>query len=436
MENIINVESLAYKGYGTGKKGSKIVFIDYAVPGDVVRADIYEEHKNYAFARIEEIITPSPERIPPACKNFGICGGCSYLNIPYETELYWKKRIFAREFEKTFKSYGYDADKILTGLSDKGPSLYYRRKISLKVFPPFIGFYRKQTHKVIDIESCHLASWEVNQALKCLREIMSGENFLENVKGITLLEAGGIKNAIFELKNGAKSNEEKFFREVFRECGFKNIFVTAGKGGENFSTYRGGPGEVFFEIKGKKFYFDLPAFIQVNKKQNERLIDEITGFLSAAAEERGKIFNSALDLFCGYGNITLFLQGFVKKIKGVDIAGPGIELAKKSLELNNARNITFESQDAEKSLKKEKERGSLYDLVVLDPPRRGVKGMAPLIAGLGPEYVIYVSCDPMTLMRDLKVFAEMDYGIKKISLIDMFPRTYHIESVSFLRKIK
>ena len=187
-------------------------------------------------------------------------------------------------------------------------------------------------------------------------------------------------------------------------------------------------------LKGKKFAYDLPSFIQVNREQNENIIEKVTAYIKNLNENRRIYFDNALDLFCGYGNITLFLADYAKMVTGVEADPFSVELGEKNLKLNDIKNINFVMSNAGDFLEKAKKRGINYDLIVLDPPRAGIKGLAPKVAGLNPSSVIYISCDSMTLLRDLRAFVETGYLIEQINLIDMFPRTYHMEHIAFLSR--
>lgn len=454
----ITIDSLAYGGYGVGRINSKVVFINYSVPGDILKIEIFAERKHYAFGRIAEIIAPSPDRIVPACRHFGICGGCDYLNLPYEKEIYWKTEIFKTGFIKIL---GNDIDikrvNLIPDFENKN-CLNYRQKIGLKIYPPHIGFYKKSTHRVIDVEYCRLAKESVNALLKNARNLLLDKDYenaiLNRLETLTLTDAG-LKNIIFGFKSGAnfgKGGIPKFFAEdAANKTGADNVFFefpdkktvkfSGGKGGivkefsrrENNGGNNGAGG--YFILKDKKFSYDLPSFIQVNKEQNEKIISVITDYIEKFSKNPKKIkFDNALDLYCGFGNITLFLSHYAEAVTGVESDAFSVELGEKNAGLNRIENVKFVKSDAGNFLENANCRNELYDLVVLDPPRAGVKGLAPKIAGLGPSSVIYVSCDTMTLLRDLKVFAEMGYRINQINLIDMFPRTYHMEHIAFLSK--
>ncbi len=450
---IIKIDSLAYKGYGVGRVNSKVVFVGYACPGDTLKIEIYDEHKNYAFGRIIEIINPSQKRITPICKHFGICGGCDYLHIPYEEELYWKTEIFKTEFNKIFKDFE-NVNLInninITNNFKNQNYLKYRQKIGLKIFPPFIGFYKKLSHHIVDIEYCHLAKEGVNELLKNIRDLLLSEgyrnNLLNKISQVTLTDTG-LKNITFSLNNLIPEHN-LIFEDIMNKTRADNIFVEFKKEkegkwdtGKNIIKYSRdkndknlrGKGN-YFILKGKKFAYDLPSFVQINKEQNENIIDIITAYIKNIKKSKGIYFDNALDLFCGYGNITLFLADYVKMITGVEADGFGVKLGEKNLKLNDIKNINFVMSDVGDFLTKTEKGRINYDLIVLDPPRAGIKGLVPKVAGLNPLSVIYISCDSMTLLRDLKVFAEMGYLIEQINLIDMFPRTYHMEHIAFLSK--
>jgi 23S rRNA (uracil1939-C5)-methyltransferase len=452
----IHIDSLAYGGYGVGRINSKVVFVSYAVPGDILKIEIEDDRKSYSFGKIVEIITPSPERVAPACKYFGICGGCNYLNIPYEEELRWKTEIFGTEFKKIS---GNTPDI----QSAAGNYLNYRQKIGLKIHPPYIGFYKKSSHDVVDIEYCLLAKESLNALLKNARNLLLDKNnkdtVLKKLKSMTLTDAG-IKNIAFEFKDNVNSIKgdgglplKRFAEDLTNNAGADNVFFAfsdkkiirhgrAGTGAGQNSGNTGNTGSGYFTVKDKKFSYDLPSFIQVNKEQNENIINAVTGYLKNVTGKRGGNFNKALDLYCGFGNITLFLAPFADNITGVESSGFSVKLGEKNLALNGIKNIKFIKSDAADFLGKAAAGAGesaaadkkTFDLIVLDPPRAGVKGLVPKIAGLNAECIIYISCDTMTFLRDLKVFAETGYGIERINLTDMFPRTYHMEHIAFLRK--
>ncbi len=428
---IINIDSLAYGGYGVGRIDSKVIFVSRACPGDTLKIDIYDERKRYAFGKIVEIITPAPKRIAPVCKYFGICGGCNYLNISYEEELLWKTEIFKTEFKKIFKDIIDIKDIKLIHDFESGNCLKYRRKIGLKISPPFIGFYQKSSHYVVDTEYCYLAKESLNEMLKNMRGLLLSDNYkntlLNNAAKITLTDAG-VKNITLDLNNGME-NYDKASMDIMDKTGADNIFFESP--GKRISRHRESSRN-YFILKDKKFSHALPSFIQVNEEQNENIINIITGYIKNIGG--GINFKNILDLYCGYGNITLFLAAYAKTVTGVESNNLSIKLGEKNLKLNDIKNINFIMSDVANFIEKAGKKRARYDLVVLDPPKAGIKGLVPKIAKLNPTFIIYVSCDTVTLLRDLKAFVKTGYTLEQINLIDMFPRTYHMEHIAFLSK--
>ncbi len=434
---MIDIDSLSYGGWGVGRTDSKVVFVGYAVPGDTLKIEILEEHKNYDFAAINKIIEPSKDRIEPVCKYFGICGGCDYLNISYDTEIYWKTEIFKKEFKKTFGS-DYFPQDVDIKFNPSKENLNYRQKIGLKIHGKDIGFYKKYSHDVVNIRNCRLAKDGLNELLKKAGDVLLSEKYYRTVtKNISLLtiSEAGLKNIIFGVKNNFKLPEQ-FVRDIFAGAKCDNIFLESA--GKKIIKYAAGDTDKnnnskFLTIKDKKFLYDLPSFIQINKEQNENIINAISDYTETVTERGAKKFSNALDLYCGFGNITLFLTSYADKITGVESGDFAVELGKKNALLNNISNIKFIKSDVSKFLDKI-EKDKKFDLIILDPPRSGIKGLTGKITALNPSYIIYVSCDTMTFLRDLKQFAETGYEIEKIDLFDMFPRTYHLEQIAFLRK--
>ncbi|MGC8554362.1 MAG: 23S rRNA (uracil(1939)-C(5))-methyltransferase RlmD [Candidatus Acidulodesulfobacterium sp.] len=445
---IINIDSLSYGGWGVGRVDSKVVFVGYAVPGDTLKVKIIEEHKNYDFASIDKIIKPSNERIEPACEYFGICGGCDYLNISYDNEIYWKTEIFRKEFKKTFSSNS-SARNVDIKFNPSAENLNYRQKIGLKIHLKDIGFYKKYSHDIVNIRNCRLAKEDLNVLLKKAADVLLSEKYYrtvaKNISTITISKAG-FKNIIFGFKHNLNNFKlpEQFVGDIFSGAKCDNIFLESA--GKKIIKYAARDtdksiNEKFLTIKDKKILYDLPSFIQINKEQNENIINAISDYIETVTEGlvKGgtKKFSNALDLYCGFGNITLFLTSYADNIIGVESCDSAVELGKKNVLINNINNIKFIKSDVSKFLdkmEKNKDKDKKFDLIILDPPRSGIKGLTGKITALNPSYIIYVSCDTMTFLRDLRQFAENGYKIEKIDLFDMFPRTYHLEQIAYLRK--
>jgi 23S rRNA (uracil1939-C5)-methyltransferase len=484
---ILEIVGLAYNGYGVGKEqdkcGDKITFVEYACPGDTAEVAIYEEHKRYGFGKINKIVHPSSSRVKPVCRYFTLCGGCNYLNISYETEVFWKKKIFADNFAKTGlsinnnKLYNNKLYETIDIIKSENV-LHYRQKISLKVHSDeAVGLFKKNSHYVVDVDYCYLASGRINIMIETLRNffLKNNKSLLKKIKSIILTDAEA-QSAILQLKEEFSEKEKKILSnlaltKIYIEFNGKKEKIEKKKDTQEIRKTM----EIteitedindYFTLSGIKFAYESFSFIQVNKKQNENLINLIINYLADEQTKRCGIlnkdnflFDKALDLFCGYGNLTFFALPFVSQMTGVESNIYSIELANKNIILNNdlierierercipdkyqkhgykkQPFISFVNENAEKFLINAVKNNSSYDLIMIDPPRAGIKGLVGYIAELNPKLVIYLSCDQMTLLRDLKEFVQEGYFIDGIKLFDMFPRTYHTESLVFLKNEK
>ncbi|RZD16308.1 MAG: 23S rRNA (uracil(1939)-C(5))-methyltransferase RlmD [Candidatus Acididesulfobacter guangdongensis] len=474
---ILEIVGLAYNGYGVGKYqdkcSDKITFVDHACPGDIAEVIIYEEHKRYGFGKINKMVYPSSSRVEPVCRYFTICGGCNYLNISYETEVYWKKKIFADNFAKAGLYINNNKPYETIDVIKSEDVLHYRQKISLKVYSDeAVGLFKRNSHYVVDVDYCYLASGRINTMIETIRNffLKNNKSLLKKIKLIILTDVEA-QSAILQLKDEFSGKEKKILsnldiNKIYIEFNEKKEKIEKKRNIQEIRQIREIREDIkdYFTLSGIKFAYESFSFIQVNKKQNENLINLIINYLADYQTKRCGIlnkddflFDKALDLFCGYGNLTFFALPFVSQMTGVESNIYSVELANKNIILNNdlieriercipdrykkhsykkQPFISFINEDVEKFLINAAKNNSSYDLIMIDPPRAGIKGLVGYIADLSPELVIYLSCDHMTLLRDLKEFIQEGYFIDDIKLIDMFPRTYHTESLVFLKNEK
>ncbi len=364
----LKVESLAYNGYGVAKKDGKVYFIDYAVPGDILDATITKDKKKYFFCKIDKIITPSKKRVDPKCNLFTQCGGCSWQNVEYKTQLEAKIQIVKDTLHKA----NIDESKISGIVYDR--EYNYRNKAQFKSKKNILGFFEKESHKIIEVEYCHLMQDKINAELTKIR------------------------------KKYTKINKE-------------NVLISTKKNGTPKTTFSNGRKQ--------------QGFAQVNSKVNRYLVRIITELIKKLGDVRDNLY--IIDLFCGDGNLSLGLSGLVKKVVGYDLSSDLIYKANRATKkLTDETGYDYVCKSAEIPLAG---RNSKATCLIIDPPRNGIKKGIEDIAGSNVPLVIYVSCNPATLTRDLKVFQENGYQINNILLLDMFPQTYHIETITVLSKV-
>lgn len=371
----IYIENIAYGGYGVGRIDGKAVFVDYALPGDELDIEIYEERKNYSFAKCSEVLNPSDKRIESPCPNFEICGGCSYLNISYPDEVEFKKSILIDQLTRIASIELPPEIKILSG-----ERYHYRSHSSIKCNGELIGFYGRDSNNIIPFPD--------SGCLLIARSLIYGANTLKN------------KDLHGDLKI-AEDWKENFF-------------------------YNNQKQNIIEERVGEYYYKrDINGFFQSNKFLRKQMSDLVCGYSELTEKDE------FTDICAGCGFFTIPLSKQASRGTGYDIDRGSIEYAKKNALLNNCDNLRFfslpESEINPARLNPK--------TVVVDPPRSGIsKRGRKTINAINPEIIVYVSCNPSTFSRDIVDFYKNGYSLSEITLIDMFPCTHHIEIVSQLKK--
>jgi 23S rRNA (uracil1939-C5)-methyltransferase len=384
-EAILRVEKFAGEGVSIAYENDKIVFIRYAIPGELIKVNIYKETKSYSMAEPVEILEPSPDRIKPECRYFALCGGCDYQMMNYEKQIEIKKQLAVETFSKIGKI---DISAIIEVI-ESPEKFNYRNTETFKVNPRAkkIGFFRKDTKSVVDLEKCYLAMNGINLALDSVRK--QSDFPPHNFKVRTTGSGDTVVNWI-------KTDE------------YKDSLV--------YESIKAGNIEIKFKISKDSFF-------QVNNSVIPLWIEKIISFLDKDLHER--IF----DLYCGIGLITLFVSHFSRETIGVEISSSSIKDAIHNVEINGiTSNVKFIEGSVEEKLE---ELGSA-DVMIIDPPRKGLDNQAldTLLKYL-PEKIIYSSCKSSTMARDINILSDK-YKLEKIVLVDMFPQTHHSEMLSLL----
>lgn len=386
-EIILKIEKYAGDGVSLGYEDGKAIFVRYALPGETVKVNIYRETKDYAVAEPLEIIEKSPDRVEPQCQYFGMCGGCDYQLLDYDKQI----EVKASMVKDTFRRIGKIELDEFSDIIRSPEQLYYRNTMTFKANPrrQLAGFFRKDTKFIVDLDKCLIAMPAINQALADIREqsIFPPHNF----KVRTTLDGDTVVNWV-----PCDKYEDRFVYETVEAAG-----------------------------KSFKFKISKDSFFQVNDYVVPMWIETIISFLDEEHNER------IYDLFSGIGLITLFVSYFAKETIGVEIAKSAVKDARHNLEINNIdSNIRFELGDVFEVLP---ELGPA-DVVIIDPPRRGLdKAVVDMLLDFQPKKIIYSSCKPATLARDINLLSEK-YELKKTVMVDMFPQTHHVELVVLLVK--
>ena len=436
------VEGYSSEGLGIVRLDGAVVFVPQAIRGEEIDLRITKVMKTAAAGEIVKIHNLSPERTKPECPYFGKCGGCDFQHMSYTEEL-WAKRQRVQDALTRLGGTDLQVEEILGA---KDPT-HYRNKSQYPVGADgAIGFFRARSHQVVPIDRCLIQSEVSDRTAKAVGNWMkryrvsaydetTGKGLVRHIY-VRVNRKG--ESLCCVIANGKQLPREPELAAYVRAAAPGTVGVVL-----NTNTKKGNVilGEKYRTLWGQDFLMDtlcglqfklsVPSFYQVNRDQAEVLYGKALEFAALTGEE------TVLDLYCGTGTITLCLAKQAKKAIGAEIVPPAIEDAKENAARNNIENAEFFCGDAADIAAKLEREGLRPDVITVDPPR---KGLAPeviaYVAGMGPKRVVYVSCDPATLGRDVKIFDGFGYKAVRAAAVDMFPGTRHVETVCLLSKLK
>jgi len=440
----LNIDSLTSEGSGIGRYDGFAVFVRGVVPGDEITAHIIKCSKNYAIAIVKDIIKPSKYRIESDCPVSDKCGGCSFRNVSYDEELKYKRTRVNDALERIGKL-DIEVEEIIGADCTQN----YRNKaqypVSICDGELFAGFYAYKSHRIICCDDCKLQPIEFKAGLDAFRiwaekaDITSydentGKGLLRHIYFRKGFATGDIMACA--VINSGKLPQSELLVSLLKEkvAGLKSVVININREKSNVilgkeSKTLWGDDYISDELLGKKFVISPNSFYQVNHAQCEKLYSKARDYANLGGDE------ILLDLYCGVGTIGLTMADRVKQLVGIEIIPQAIENAKINAELNNIDNAKFICADAPKGAEILKSEGIKPDVIILDPPRKGcAPSLFDTVCQMNPKRIVYVSCDSSTLARDLKILEEKGYKTKKVSAVDMFPRTPHIETVVLLSK--
>jgi 23S rRNA (uracil1939-C5)-methyltransferase len=458
----LSIESIGFEGKAIARDADGFVyFVDGGVAGDVVRVEVRKKKKTYAEARLLEILTPSPHRQSPQCRYFGTCGGCKWQHLAYSEQCAWKKRHVQDAFERLGKV-------PYTTLHDTLPSenqFYYRNKMEfsfgdvrwltteeISTNAPVNRNFALGLHipgrfdKVLDVEECFLQSEISSRIVNNIRtaalegsasifQTRTHEGFLRNVVVRTSVATGEMMIILVTSPVVAESDErviawfENDFVQAFPEVTTAIHAVTSSKGtvavGEPRIVH--GSGFITEVLLGVSYRISPFSFFQTNTRQAETLF-------RVALDYAGDLVDKTVwDLYCGTGSITLAAARKARFVAGLEIVESSILDARANAAMNGITNVEFTIEDMQKAVKKQiLSRLPAPDVVIVDPPRAGMhEDVVRNLLEIAPPVLVYVSCNPTTQARDCAILAEK-YSVEELQPVDMFPHTYHIESVARL----
>lgn len=448
-EYIFNIEALGYEGEGIAKIEGYPVFIPGALIGEKVKVIITKVKKNFAYGNLLEILEESDKRRIPDCRSYNVCGGCTAQHLSYEDQLDFK---FSRVKDCIRKIGGLDDSIVKYPIGME--NLYrYRNKVQFPVGMVngklSIGFFSEKSHEIIDIDTCLLQDEESEQIIAIIRKWMNDYSIMPAKNDGKFFKKGLIRHIV--VRKAFNTNEimvilvttnkeipyiEKLIETLnSKNCAIRSIVQNINDKdtnlvmGEKCITLWGA--DYICDYIGKyKFNISPLSFFQVNPVQTEVLYNKALEYADLNGDE------VVFDAYCGTGTISLFLSQKAKMVYGVEIISQAIDNAKVNAEINNVKNAQFYVGKSEEIIPQLIKDGIIPDVIVVDPPRKGCD--SKLLDALGkakPRRIVYVSCDPSTLARDLKYLESHGYKTQEIQPVDMFPMTKHIENVAFLTKL-
>jgi 23S rRNA (uracil1939-C5)-methyltransferase len=427
MSERLRIDALAYGGSGVGRLEGKAVFVPLTAPGDRIRCRIVQDRKRYAEAEMVELLEAAPQRRAPPCPVFGDCGGCQWQHLPYEEQCNWKERIFAESLQRQAQIEASGLRPLVPAPDEWG----YRSRVQFKCRQTeagfVMGFYRRGTHYVVDVESCPIAAPRLNCVLALFRQWLPDSPFAHLVPQVDMEfdDEGRVRVTVHVLDSESAALAgyllplaEQAGISLFIQCGRKETLQQV-CGEEVLHILPLGAGSL-------RLAYGAGGFAQVNLEQNRQLVREVCSSAALTGGER------VLDLFCGMGNFSLPLALRAGEVVGVENYAPAIRQAELNARANGLGHARFQSRPAESAIR-EVAAAQAFDLVVLDPPRTGAYEVVRELVRLRPPRIIYVSCDPPTLARDLVPLLHGGYEVVSARPFDLFPQTYHTESVTVLR---
>lgn len=441
------VYTLDIQGYGSGGEGvarldGQAVFVKGVLAGERCAVQLLKVGKSAAWGRVREVLDPSPHRQTPDCPQYPKCGGCALRHMDYEEELRFKRQ---RVEDALRRIGGWDGRvEVIHGAARPER---YRNKIQFPVAQgPKVGFYRARSHDVVDAPDCLLQPLEATRLRKAFRDWMERYQIpaYDEVRHQGLIRHFYVRvnrdgeSLCAVVANGERLPKQAALAEALREAepGLRGLVLSVNREKSNVilgKEYRTLWGQDFLEdtLCGLRFRLSVPSFYQVNREQTEVLYGRALELAGLTGTE------TVLDLYCGIGTISLCMAKRAKEVVGAEVVPQAVEDARENAKRNGVGNVSFLCADAGEAALALARKGMLPQVVCVDPPRKGLsKDVIQAIQDMGPERVVYVSCDPGTLARDVKLLGAAGFGLRCAEAVDLFPGTGHVETVACLSQQK
>lgn len=424
----LSIERLGINGEGVASWNGYTIFVDGALPGERACVRLYERRKTFGRGRAVKLLIPSQHRVEPACPLFGKCGGCQLMHLAYDQQLKAKRQRVVDALERIGKIFGVE---VLPCEPSPLP-LAYRNKIQLPVAPDAsLGLYAYNTHDLVPIETCFIHCATGEKAFQYIRQTLKAVP-LAGLRHVLIKTAVHTGQILIVLVTEDKCPAIELFSQrlmaLMPEIRGVVQNINASSGNTILSGdfhLVAGQGYIEERLCGLLFKVSPASFFQVNPAQAEKLYEKALDFLSLQGGEK------VLDAYCGVGTLSLILAGKAKEVVGVECVPEAIADAKENAGLNAITNATFVCDQAEDFI------SSLdnIDAAVLNPPRKGCEAsFLEKLSSLKPNHIVYISCDPATLARDIALLISKGYRLEAVQPFDMFPQTAHVETIASLKR--
>lgn len=420
-----HIQDLDYQGLGVAKIQGKTWFIENALPQEEVQVQVVEDKRQYGLGRAIKILQASPLRQVPKCAHYQTCGGCQSQHIPIHLQREAKQKALFQRLAK-LQTQAIEFMPMIVG-----DEWHYRRRAHLslrwdtKSKKLNIGFRQKNSQQIVNIQQCEVLEAVLNDLLPQLTKLLQAWSKPKSLGHIELVAADNGVAMLLRVTENLAEND----RTLLLNFAFEHQLMLFVQDEQEIHHLQGNL--PYYQLDdGSILHFDIRDFIQVNRQLNQRMINTALDWLEL------KETDNVLDLFCGMGNFTLPISRKVKSAVGIEGVLPMVEKARLNGERNHCHHVQFYQCDLSQPFAEQQWAKIPFNKILLDPARSGAAFALNALCHLAAEKILYVSCNPATLVRDAEILLKFGYQLKKVAMIDMFPHTSHLESISLFERNK
>lgn len=416
-----HIDGLTHDAKGVARLDGKVTFIDGALPGEAVTAQVTKPGRRFDEAVMRELITPSEQRVEPICEHFTQCGGCSFQHLEGTAQRQAKHQWLAGQLRNLCSAEDIEA----LYADDTGYRRRARVSIQNKTRNLVMGFRGKSSNQVIDIKTCQVLTPKLQQVFQALKTMLAETDIFTALGHVELLSDSKGVSVVLRLVD-VLSAEQRQWCESWAAQQQVDLYWQA----PNESKAEVSAEQMrYYDLAGLRLFYHPQDFIQVNDSMNQKMVEQAMSWLAPTQED------VVLDLFCGVGNFSLPLAQRAGKVIGVELLDSMVEAAQYNADYNALKNVSFLAADLTQApprvLKQER-----ITKVLLDPPRAGAFEFLDTMIKMAPKQILYVSCNASTLARDAEYLMANGYQMIKTGLMDMFPQTSHVETMMLLQSKK